>query len=158
MQHTEEISTVASQAIAEVQAIPYNLRLYQLDRIGLTKAVEARIQTAARSSSIAFSSEIADIDAVFPKPPEINFYRIVQESVNNVLKHSEATKVDVAIQRDDGWLHLKVEDNGRGHNGESDATRAGSGDDGQSGDQIEDRRATACLKPSESSWPTITQL
>ena len=50
-QQIEEISAEASQAIGEVKEISYNLRPYQLDRIGLTKAVEALIKKAEAASA-----------------------------------------------------------------------------------------------------------
>ncbi|HXG66150.1 MAG TPA: two-component regulator propeller domain-containing protein, partial [Blastocatellia bacterium] len=113
-QQIEELSAEASQAIGEVKEISYNLRPYQLDRIGLTKAVEAVVKKAAAASPIAFSAAIDDIDGVFPKESEINFYRIVQESVNNIVKHSQATEASVTIRRDGGRLLLTIRDNGKG--------------------------------------------
>jgi signal transduction histidine kinase/ligand-binding sensor domain-containing protein len=110
----EEISAEASQAIGEVKEISYNLRPYQLDRIGLTKAIEAIVRTARSASEIVFTAEIDDIDGVFPKDSEINFYRVVQESVNNILKHSRATEASVTIRRDPGGLRLVIRDNGKG--------------------------------------------
>jgi signal transduction histidine kinase len=96
----EEISAEASHALGEVKEISYNLRPYQLDRIGLTKALEALARTAAASSSVAFTADIDDIDRFFPQESEINFYRIVQEGVNNIVKHSQASRASVRIQRD----------------------------------------------------------
>ncbi len=110
----EEISGEASQAIGEVKEISYNLRPYQLDRIGLTKAIDAIVRTAKAASKIEFSTKIDDIDNYFPKETEINFYRIVQECVNNVVKHSEASKAFVRISRRSEDIDLEIGDNGRG--------------------------------------------
>ena len=110
----DEISAEASQALGEVKEISYNLRPHQLDRLGLTKAVEALVKSAASASPVAFTSEIDDIDGVFPQEAEINFYRVAQESVNNVIKHSAATEARVTVRRDDGRIALTVRDNGRG--------------------------------------------
>ena len=110
----EEISAEASHAIGEVKEISYNLRPYQLDRIGLTKAVEALARTSAACSHIGFTAEIDNIDGFFPQESEINFYRIVQESVNNIVKHSEATLASVSVQRDPERLRLIIRDNGKG--------------------------------------------
>ena len=110
----EEISSEASEAIGEVKEISYNLRPYQLDRIGLTKAVEAIVRSAQVASAIDFSSEIDDIDNYFPKDAEINFYRIVQECVNNAVKHSEASKAFVKIRHSGDNLELEISDNGCG--------------------------------------------
>ena len=113
-QQVDEISTETSQAINEVKEISYNLRPYQLDRIGLTKAIQSLINKARVSSEIDFSSDIRDIDDILPKESEINFYRIVQESINNIVKHSAATVAHVAVTVEDHELALTVQDNGRG--------------------------------------------
>jgi signal transduction histidine kinase/ligand-binding sensor domain-containing protein len=110
----DEISAEASQAIGEVREISYNLRPHQLDRLGLTKAVEALVKKAASASPVAFTTEIDDIDGVFPKDAEINFYRVAQESVNNVVKHSAATEASVTVRREVGRIALTVRDNGKG--------------------------------------------
>jgi signal transduction histidine kinase len=110
----EEISAEASQAIGEVKEISYNLRPYQLDRIGLTKAVEAVVRSAQSASTIEFTAEIDDIDDYFPKDAEINFYRIVQECVNNLVKHSWATTAFVKIELSGENLNLVISDNGKG--------------------------------------------
>jgi signal transduction histidine kinase len=109
-----EISAEASQALTEVREIAYNLRPYQLDRIGLTKAVEAVVSKASAATGIVFEPEIDQIDDVFPKEWEINFYRIVQESVNNLIKHSQATQAGLTVRRATSELRLVVRDNGKG--------------------------------------------
>ena len=112
--HSAEISAEASQALTEVREIAYNLRPYQLDRIGLTKAVEAVVRKASAVTGMVFEAEIDPIDDVFPQEWEINFYRIVQESVNNVIKHSQATQASLIVRRVTNELRLVVRDNGQG--------------------------------------------
>jgi signal transduction histidine kinase len=51
---------------------------------------------------------------VFPKEAEINFYRVAQETVSNVVKHSAATEASVIVRREDGRIALTVRDNGKG--------------------------------------------
>jgi signal transduction histidine kinase/streptogramin lyase len=123
-----EISAEASQALSEVREISYNLRPYQLDRIGLTKAIEAIIKKASGATVITFTAEIDGIDNVLPRDLEINFYRIVQECVNNVVKHSQATAASVTVRCRPGGLLLTVRDNGKGFTtGASDSNRASTG-------------------------------
>ena len=110
----EEISAEVSGAVGEVQEISYNLRPYRLDRLGLTAALRSMIETASAASSVAFFAEIDDIDGVLPKEAEINFYRIVQECVNNILKHSKAAQASVRIGRTKEGLTLTVRDDGKG--------------------------------------------
>lgn len=110
----EAISTEISEAVREVKEISYDLRPYRLDRLGLTMALKGMIETAANSSGIEFETEIDNVDAVLPGQTEINFYRIVQESVNNILRHSHATQASIRIKHSAERLELVVNDNGRG--------------------------------------------
>jgi len=126
-QQIEEISAEASQAIGEVKEISYNLRPYQLDRIGLTKAVEAVVNKAAAASEIAFSAAIEKIDGLIPQESEINFYRIVQESVSNSVKHSQATEASVTVRREGDRLRLVIRDNGKGFTPGAPNARPGRG-------------------------------
>lgn len=114
-----EISEEASSAIEETREISYNLRPFQLDRLGLTKAIEAMIRTAGTASGIRFSSELDNIDDLFPEDLRINFYRIVQESLGNIMKHAQATAGRIAVKRGTENVTLTIEDNGRGFGPES---------------------------------------
>jgi ligand-binding sensor domain-containing protein/signal transduction histidine kinase len=109
-----EITASASQAIEEVREIAYNLRPFHLDRLGLTSTIEAMIEKVAAASAIHFTADIASLDKLFPTEAEINLYRIVQESVNNIVKHSGATAARVEITRAARFVYLNISDNGRG--------------------------------------------
>jgi signal transduction histidine kinase len=108
-----EISDEASSAMAETREICYNLRPFQLDRLGLTKAIEAMVRTTGIASGIRFT-ELDNIDDVFPEDLRINFHHIVQESLGNILKHAQATEVNVRVKRRIENVVLTIEDNGRG--------------------------------------------
>ena len=90
------------------------MRPYELDRLGLTLAVESIMTRIAGSSTIKFASQIDPIDNIFSHEAEINLYRIVQEAVNNVVKHSEATEVSITIKRDGSQIAITIRDNGKG--------------------------------------------
>jgi signal transduction histidine kinase len=110
-----EISETATAAIDEVREIAYNLRPYHLDELGLAKAIESMLERISRSSAIDFVWEIDSIDEFFPQEASINFYRIVQECVNNVVKHSEASEAGVKIKRNGALeMRLSIWDNGKG--------------------------------------------
>jgi signal transduction histidine kinase/ligand-binding sensor domain-containing protein len=113
-QQFDEISESASEAINQVREISYYLRPSQLERLGLTIALEEMLAQVAESSSIGFDFEISRIDGVFSPESEINFYRIVQECANNIVKHSGATQAAVCISRHDQAVELIVHDNGKG--------------------------------------------
>lgn len=113
-QRLEEISGATSQAIEEVRQITHGLRPYQLDRLGLAQAIRASINRASTNSQILFATRVEDIDGVFDKEAEIHVYRIVQEALTNVVKHSDATEAAVVIKRRDGAVSISIRDNGRG--------------------------------------------
>ncbi len=113
-QMIEEISSEAGLAIQETREISYNLRPFQLDRLGLSKAIEGIIRSVSKSSGIHFYSELDNIDDLFPEEMNINLYRIVQESINNILRHADATEVRIRIERSKERMLLTIHDNGRG--------------------------------------------
>ena len=76
------------------------------------------IEAAASASAIEFEQDIDELDEVLPKDAEINLYRIVQESLNNILKHSQATKVKISIRKNEDLLRVLIADNGQGFNSE----------------------------------------
>jgi signal transduction histidine kinase len=126
----EEISAEAARAIDETREISYNLRPFQLDRLGLTKAIEGIVRTASAASTTRFSQQLDNIDEVFPEELRINFYRIVQESVSNVMKHAEATEVSIRVERTADQVVLTIRDNGKGFTpgvAKSESDRGGFG-------------------------------
>ena len=126
----DEISAEAQQAIGEVREIAQNLRPSHLDRLGLTRALQALVRKAAGASAVAFTTDMDSVDGVFPKDAEINVYRVVQEGVNNILKHSQATEARITVRRARSQVLLTMHDNGRGFPtpaGDDQAGRAGFG-------------------------------
>jgi signal transduction histidine kinase len=113
------ISETASLAIDEVREISYNLRPYQLDDLGLTKAIEFILAKIAASTEISFTSKLDSIDGMFSPEAEINIYRIVQESLNNIVKHSGASAAKIIIERTAHQVGIFIQDNGRGFNQDS---------------------------------------
>jgi signal transduction histidine kinase len=109
----EEIAEAADHALAEVREIAHNLRPYQIDRLGLTKAIEAIVKKA-NAGELQFTSNLDKIDSLLSPEAEINLYRMVQEAVNNILKHAQATNASIVIKRGEHAIDVGVRDNGRG--------------------------------------------
>ena len=116
-QSADSFSSIAEQAavaIREVETICYGLRPYQLDRLGLTKAVRALVRQVEEGDTLLVRSSVDDMDGFFPRELEITFYRILQEGISNILKHSEATEAEIVVTCDGTKLQLSICDNGRG--------------------------------------------
>jgi len=114
IQQLSELSELTSSAIDDVRQISYNLRPYELDRLGLTKTIESMIERANNFTDITFTGILDDIDRMFPPETGINIYRIIQESLNNVIKHSGAGKVIVRVRKHGSYIYLSISDNGKG--------------------------------------------
>jgi PAS domain-containing protein len=108
------IANLAVEAIANVRQISHDLRPYQLDQLGLTRALGAMIDAAARATHIEFDVKLEPVDDVLSGDNAIHLYRIVQESLNNVIKHARASRVRLILERDLHEIRLQIADNGRG--------------------------------------------
>jgi ligand-binding sensor domain-containing protein/signal transduction histidine kinase len=125
----EELSESAAGAIEECREISYNLRPYQISRFGLTKTLEAIFNRITEVTDIKTSIKIDSIDNLFSPEAETNIYRIVQESVNNIIKHSSASKAELNIERRGGSIEILIRDDGRGF----DQSVAGTNGSGRGG-------------------------
>jgi signal transduction histidine kinase/ligand-binding sensor domain-containing protein len=110
----DRIAEQTSEAIDELRTISYNLRPYQLDRLGLTRAIRALSDHGRQIFAGDWTHELDNIDGVIETDLEIAFYRIVQECINNILKHSNATQASIVLRRSDLTLILEIKDNGQG--------------------------------------------
>ncbi len=113
LEQVTEIAEAADHALFEVREIAHNLRPFQIDRLGLTKALEALVRKAG-TGGLQFTSRIDKIDSLLPAESEINLYRIIQESINNIIKHSRATEASVRVECRDQSIEVTILDNGCG--------------------------------------------
>lgn len=112
--HLNTLVEMVTDTIQEVRNISYKLRPFQLDLLGLTHSIRSLVEEVSEISNISFQVKCDPIDQVFSKDNEINIYRIVQECLNNIVKHSYATKGIVLIRKTEAQLLLHIEDNGNG--------------------------------------------
>jgi signal transduction histidine kinase len=110
----EEIAATATASIAEVREIARNLRPYELDRLGLVAAIESMIERVSDSTAIKLSANLDRIEGLLSREAETSVYRIVQEGLNNVIKHSKATAARIEIRKNANQLAIVVQDNGAG--------------------------------------------
>ncbi len=110
----ERINDLAAQTIAEVRQISHDLHPHQLDLLGISRALRALIDNTRESGTIAIDGKFDSVDDLFPREAATNVYRIVQESLNNILKHSRAKNARITLERDVHEVLLKIEDDGCG--------------------------------------------
>jgi signal transduction histidine kinase/ligand-binding sensor domain-containing protein len=110
----DEIGATVTQTLEEVRTIAYNLRPHHLEQLGLTTTIHAMIEKSAESSGIHMTSDLDDIDGLFPPDQEIIIYRIIQESVNNVIKHAQAREAHVTVRCEEHQVEITIRDDGQG--------------------------------------------
>jgi PAS domain S-box-containing protein len=86
-----------------------------LEELGLSSALRFLLEEVSKYATIEnFTLDMAEIDDLFPHPTQINIYRIFQESLTNIVRHSQARQVSVAIRNYDGYVSFNIADDGRG--------------------------------------------
>jgi signal transduction histidine kinase len=110
----DRLKDLAETTLEEVRTLIYDLRPTILDDLGLTAALRwfAHQQLEPRGIEVAFLIGLGEtrLDTVV----ETTVFRIAQEAMWNIVKHSDATRAEVALDAVSGGIRLKVHDNGRG--------------------------------------------
>ncbi len=113
--HLQEIDAISSQTMQDVRRISHNLRPYQIDRLGITRAIRALVDGFAESSGIRCAADLDPIDGLLGSNGEISVYRIMQEVFSNIGRHSRATSVEVRVRKEEGGtISIEIADDGRG--------------------------------------------
>jgi signal transduction histidine kinase len=105
----EQLADEVSDVLDELREIAGGLHPSTLAQGGLEPALAA----LARRSSIPVRLAL-DLDGRLPEPVELAAYYTVAEALTNAAKHAQASTVDVDVEVDDGRLHVRVSDDGRG--------------------------------------------
>lgn len=108
-------------AVAELRLIAHNLMPDLLVKQGLAAAVRHYCENLS-SENLQITAQIVGLQAKMDHNKEVVIYRIIQELVNNVIKHAAASSVLVQLQQNDDQVFLTVEDDGKGF----DISQAGS--------------------------------
>jgi signal transduction histidine kinase len=108
-----EIRQVAQEALEKTRSFSQALHPTILDDYGLERAIERHSQSFEKQTGIA---TVFDRDGSFPvaEARAIHMYRVVQEALTNVARHSQATKATVRLHRRGNSIVLQVEDDGKG--------------------------------------------
>lgn len=103
------------QAIASTRTLTFELSPPMLYELGLAATLASLVeQTQQRHEAIACRFEEDARDKTLPADVEVLLFQVVRELITNTLKHAEAKRLDVAMQREGGAVVLNVADDGRG--------------------------------------------
>jgi signal transduction histidine kinase len=109
-----EMSDLVDTTIQGVRRIATELRPGMLDDLGLVPAMEWQLQEFQKRSGIlcSFASRLEEVPLNAEGTTVL--FRILQETLTNVARHAAATRVDVSLDEKEGYVRLRVQDNGRG--------------------------------------------
>jgi two-component system sensor histidine kinase UhpB len=110
----EQVQDLVREGVEQVRALARRLRPEALEELGLRSALIGLSSSVSATAGIRVVRHLtADLPRLSPDV-ELVVYRVAQESLTNVMRHADATSVDVGLERVDGGLQLCIADDGRG--------------------------------------------
>lgn len=115
-QKYQEINSLISETANEIREISQNIHPHLLEKIGVSKSLEAFLESLQEMAQIQFTWSVDNVDDFLTAEEALLYYRFIQEGITNVLKHSEASEchVLVAIDQKKEVLLTEIRDNGVG--------------------------------------------
>jgi signal transduction histidine kinase len=108
------MSESLDNTIHAVRKISTRLRPDILDKLGLSAAIEWQLQEFRQRTGINYRFDSYPIDIRLKEQPSTALFRILQEALTNVARHSQASRVTVVLERLDHEVSLRIDDNGVG--------------------------------------------
>lgn len=114
MTQVESVLQCAAEAIAEIRLLVGNLRPMHIEELGLKDAIEGMLARIGSTDGLQMEWRLDDVNDVLEGTRATHVYRIVQEGVNNIVKHAHARSASVVMERDIHCVRLLIRDDGRG--------------------------------------------
>lgn len=113
-----ELERTTDTVLENIHRLAMNLRPATLEHLGMVAALRQHIKSFNATYRPKAKLEVIGIDdhCRLPLAVETNVYRIIQEALTNIVRHSEATYVDIVLKQDENQISIIVEDNGVGFN------------------------------------------
>ena len=113
-----------THCLAQIKLLVYDLRPSMLDDFGLAPALRWYVKTHLDLSGLKVETDLDAADRRLPADVETGLYRIAQESLSNVVRHSGATRATLRLETRPGYAVVAVEDNGVGFDRDDTAADA----------------------------------
>lgn len=110
----DELNTLADEALKEIRTTSYLLHPPLLDEAGFLSAARWFAQGFTKRSGIQVRCEMPEHAERLPEAVELALFRVLQESLTNIHRHSGATAADIKFVRNNSGVELQVSDNGHG--------------------------------------------
>ncbi len=113
-QRLEQLWQQTNTIIQEVRRLSQDMRPDALDRLGLLPALEWLASKVEEYSGIATKVKVHGSERRLPEELELVLFRISQEALRNIWRHSQATEAKVVVQFEDAVIQVNIRDNGKG--------------------------------------------
>jgi len=123
----EDSNLLLRNTVDAIRNVMAELRPHTLDEYGLPAALRSLAAGFSKRTGIQVAFDGDPARTGLPKTVDLAMFRIVQEALNNIAKHSNANRVEIAISRRNGHATLSVRDNGVGFDPENVESSEGSG-------------------------------
>src|SRR5581483_2179403 len=110
----ESIRNLAERGVAETRNMALLLRPSMLDDFGLVPALNWQAKETAKRTGLRVQVVAPDMQQELPEEHKTCIYRVVQEALNNVARHAQASAVQISLQQHSGELQLSIQDDGTG--------------------------------------------
>jgi signal transduction histidine kinase len=101
-------------SIKELRRVAHNMMPEMLTKFGLDEALKEYCNTINATNLLLVKYQSIGMNTRVEKSAEIIIYRIIQELINNIMKHASATEAIVQLIKEEGRFNIIVEDNGKG--------------------------------------------
>lgn len=118
-EYIEESRKALQKAITELRDLSRSLHTDRVTEVGLANSIEFELERLKRTNLYETSVNFVDIRNLLDHQTEIILFRIVQEMLNNIVKHARASKVEVSLSRNADIIVLEIIDNGIGFDPEA---------------------------------------
>ena len=108
------LKTAINTTLQDTRRFIFDLRPMILDDLGLVPTLRRYVQQFSEKNSLEVNLMVQSIDNRLPTHYEVAIFRFIQEALNNVSKHANATQARVLLEASGGSIHVSVEDDGSG--------------------------------------------
>jgi signal transduction histidine kinase len=110
----DRLMQIVDHSVTDLQRIATDLRPMILDELGLMSAIQWLTQSFSERSSLTIELSVDRTDIPYSKDVSTAAFRIAQEALTNIIRHSKATSARIAARHVTGELQLDISDNGCG--------------------------------------------
>jgi signal transduction histidine kinase len=123
----EDTKDLTRQLIADIKSLSVSLGSDRLAQAGLAKAIETEVERLNKTGEFIATYQLQGLMPDIDADKALILYRMAQEVLNNMVKHSKAKHINILLQVNENVFILAFSDDGIGFNAEEKATASGAG-------------------------------